>query len=169
MAVEIDRCATDAIASVTGCSPGKRNLRIHDYGTVAETFLDTRSGQAVRVLAREPAREEAPQWGPAGLTSYRQQAIAYRRMPDEALFEIRAVRMEPPDRSRPPRQACDACGETVNFGRYVSEGRRTAASRASKEPTTRGSRMRRSLRVRPRTRSGWASRSRTRRHDRVWP
>lgn len=122
VAVEIDRCATDAIASVTGCSPGKRNLRIHDYGTVAATFLDTRSGQAVRVLAREPAREEAPQWAPAGLTSYRQQAIAYRRMPDEALFEIRAVRMEPPDRSRPPRQACDACGETVNFGRYVSEG-----------------------------------------------
>ena len=29
---EIDRCATDAIQSVTGCKLGKRTLRFLDYG-----------------------------------------------------------------------------------------------------------------------------------------
>ncbi|OQX17008.1 MAG: formylmethanofuran dehydrogenase, partial [Desulfobulbaceae bacterium A2] len=30
--VEIDRCATDAIQSVTGCTLGKRSLRWNDFG-----------------------------------------------------------------------------------------------------------------------------------------
>ena len=33
--VEIDRCATDAIALVTGCRLGKRSLRFMDFGKVA--------------------------------------------------------------------------------------------------------------------------------------
>ena len=49
--VEIDRCATDAIQSVTGCSLGKRSLKFLDYGKMAATFLNLKTGNAVRILA----------------------------------------------------------------------------------------------------------------------
>ena len=54
--VEIDRCATDAIQALTGVSLGKRTLKHVDYGKMAATFVDTASGRAVRVAAREDAR-----------------------------------------------------------------------------------------------------------------
>lgn len=42
--VEIDRCATDAIQAVTGCSLGKRSLKWLDHGIVAATFLNFQTG-----------------------------------------------------------------------------------------------------------------------------
>jgi formylmethanofuran dehydrogenase subunit E len=47
--VEMDRCATDAVRSVTGCTLGKRTLKFMDYGKMAATFLNLRTGMAVRV------------------------------------------------------------------------------------------------------------------------
>jgi formylmethanofuran dehydrogenase subunit E len=41
--VEIDRCATDAIAVVTGCRLGKRALKFRDLGKMAATFVDLAS------------------------------------------------------------------------------------------------------------------------------
>src|SRR5712675_911200 len=38
--VEIDRCATDAVAVVTGCRLGKRALKFRDWGKMAATFVD---------------------------------------------------------------------------------------------------------------------------------
>jgi len=38
--VEIDRCATDAIAVVTGGRLGKRALKFRDWGKMAATFVD---------------------------------------------------------------------------------------------------------------------------------
>src|ERR1022692_1099987 len=51
--VEIDRCATDAIAVVTGCRLGKRALKFRDWGKMAATFVDlgikdVSTGQAIR-------------------------------------------------------------------------------------------------------------------------
>ena len=55
--VEIDRCATDAIQSVTGCSLGKRTMRHEDLGIMAATFINLLSLQAIRVIAKEESRE----------------------------------------------------------------------------------------------------------------
>ena len=41
--VEIDRCATDAIAVVTACRLGKRALKFRDWGKMAATFVDLAS------------------------------------------------------------------------------------------------------------------------------
>src|SRR6266496_1216295 len=46
--VEIDRCAADAINTVTGCRLGKRTLKFFDYGKLAATFLNVKTGEAVR-------------------------------------------------------------------------------------------------------------------------
>ena len=54
--VEIDRCMADAIAAVTGCRLGKRTLKHMDYGKCACTFVDTSTGRAIRVSARDDAR-----------------------------------------------------------------------------------------------------------------
>src|ERR1700745_1547901 len=62
--VEIDRCATDAIPIVTGCRLGKRALKFRDFGKVAATFCDLREQRAVRVSARESAKQRAAELHP---------------------------------------------------------------------------------------------------------
>jgi formylmethanofuran dehydrogenase subunit E len=54
--VEIDRCATDAVAVVTGCRLGKRALKFRDWGKVAATFVDVNSGKAIRIAAKESSK-----------------------------------------------------------------------------------------------------------------
>ncbi|MQC27517.1 MAG: hypothetical protein DWG74_00355 [Chloroflexi bacterium] len=111
--VEVARCATDAVASVTGCTLGRGNLRVVDYGKVAATFEDLRTGRAIRVLAREDARDPDDRWASPLLTRHHRQAIAYRLMPDAALFTVRDVCVSAgADRPR-TRVACDLCGETI--------------------------------------------------------
>src|SRR5580692_4014066 len=62
--VEIDRCATDAVPIVTGCRLGKRALKFRDFGKVAATFCDLQDGRAVRVVARESAKQRAAELYP---------------------------------------------------------------------------------------------------------
>lgn len=85
--VETASCLTDAIASTTGCSLGNGRLRVVDYGQAAATFLDRASGRAIRVVVREEARELAAGWAPVHALEHHRQALAYRVMPGEALFE----------------------------------------------------------------------------------
>src|ERR1700721_4841966 len=49
--VEIDRCMTDAVALVANCRLGKRALNFFDWGKVAATFVDLKSGRAIRIVA----------------------------------------------------------------------------------------------------------------------
>src|SRR5450432_4509989 len=57
--IEIDRCMTDAIGVVTGCRLGKRALKFRDFGKAAATFCDLQENRAVRIAARESAKERA--------------------------------------------------------------------------------------------------------------
>src|SRR3981081_2509094 len=54
--VEIDRCATDAIAVVTGCRLGQRRIKFRDWGKMAATFVDVSTGKAIRVAAKESSK-----------------------------------------------------------------------------------------------------------------
>src|SRR3984893_14991887 len=62
--VEIDRCATDAVAVVTGCRLGKRALKSANRDKVAATFVDVGTGRAVRVAAKESSKALARQMHP---------------------------------------------------------------------------------------------------------
>ena len=121
--VEIDRCATDAIQSVTGCKLGKRTLKYVDYGKMAATFLNTDSGEAVRVLARDDSRERALAYAPPTASKKEAQLLAYREMPDEELFVMTPVSLTVREEDRPghpvSRVVCEACGEGVNDRREV--------------------------------------------------
>src|ERR1051326_7144106 len=96
--VEIDRCATDAVAVVTGCWLGKRALKFRDWGKMAATFLDLESGRAIRIAARESSKERAKALHPEIESKNRQQMLAYREMPDEELFTEEWVRVALPPR-----------------------------------------------------------------------
>src|SRR5437764_3531766 len=76
--VEIDRCATDAVAVVTGCRLGKRALKFRDWVKVAATFVDVSTGKAVRVAARESSKALARSMHPEIPTKNEQQMLAYR-------------------------------------------------------------------------------------------
>ena len=121
--VEIDRCATDAIQVVTGCKLGKRTMKYMDYGKVAATFVDLKTGITVRVVAREDARQKAALHQSEGCTKYEAQLSAYKKMPDDGLFNIEYVRVKIPveDMPGPPceRVICHQCGEGVNDRRDV--------------------------------------------------
>ena len=121
--VEIDRCATDAIQSVTGCSLGKRSLRWMDFGIMAATFVNLKTGKAVRVTAREEARELSTKYCPGLADKYRRQLEAYRVMPEEELFTVQEVTVSIPDcdlPGRPMRRVqCAQCGDYVQDCREV--------------------------------------------------
>ncbi len=124
--VEIDRCATDAIQALTGVSVGKRTLKHLDYGKMAATFVDVVTGAAVRVLARDGARDLAPEWATGGPDARLTQIAAYRIMPESLLLRIAPVAIAPGwlDRRR-VRVACEACGEGVNYQREIVRRGRT--------------------------------------------
>lgn len=121
--VEIDRCATDALQSVTGCSLGKRTMRFVDYGKMAATFVNLDTGKAVRVVAQEESREKAKEYFPEIEDKYKCQLEAYKIMPDEELFYHQNVVVEIPPEDmpgRPPgRVQCVSCGEYIQDMREV--------------------------------------------------
>ncbi len=71
--VEIDRCATDAIASVTGCQLGKRTMKFKDFGINAATFLNLETDIAYRIVSTESSREHAPEYAPQETSPQKQQ------------------------------------------------------------------------------------------------
>jgi formylmethanofuran dehydrogenase subunit E len=126
--VEIDRCATDAIPVVTGCRLGKRALKFRDFGKTAATFCDLQEDRAVRVAARESAKDRARELYPEIAAKNEQQMRAYREMRDEELFDLQwvRVRLGPEDLPgyKAPRTICAECGEGIQFRREVlREGR----------------------------------------------
>jgi len=121
--VEMDRCATDAVQSVTGCSLGRRTMKFMDYGKMAATFLNIETGRAVRVIAKEESRQNAKEYLPEHGDKYEAQLEAYKIMPDDELFHLMEVhvKMNPEDMpGRPLRRIkCESCGEYVQDLREV--------------------------------------------------
>ncbi len=120
---EIDRCVTDAVATVTHCSLGKRTLKLADYGKVAATFVDTETQRAVRVHALDSARQGVSAYAPPSLAKADAQVIAYQVMPEEQLLVATPVevRLSEFDLPGPPLRCvrCARCGEGINDGREV--------------------------------------------------
>jgi formylmethanofuran dehydrogenase subunit E len=130
--VENDACGIDAIQVVAGCSVGKGNLILRDFGKHAYTFIDRKSSRAIRLVQRpEPfiqridpvasALREKVMDGtatPAEQKEFheRQAAVIDRilTMPIDELFITREVKPEIPIRAKIFRSVqCASCGEMV--------------------------------------------------------
>jgi formylmethanofuran dehydrogenase subunit E len=57
---ETARCLADAMQAATGCTLGHGNAFVEDYGKLALTIGDMRTGRGVRVALREDANEFTP-------------------------------------------------------------------------------------------------------------
>jgi formylmethanofuran dehydrogenase subunit E len=121
--VEIDRCATDAVAVVTGCRLGKRALKFRDWGKVAATFVDVSTGKAIRIAAKESSKALAREMHPEIADKNQQQMLAYREIADDDLFTLQWVKIDLPPEEFPgykgERVVCDVCGEGINFRREI--------------------------------------------------
>ncbi len=124
--VEMDRCATDAVSSVTGCTLGHRTLKFMDFGKMAATFLNLKTGNAVRVIAKEESRLKAKEFFPEIENKYAAQLEAYKIMDEKDLFDVMevSVKLKPEDMPGRPlgRVKCDKCGEHVQDLREASKG-----------------------------------------------
>lgn len=123
--VEIDRCATDAIQAVTGCSLGKRSLKWLDYGIMAATFVNLETKKAVRITALEEARELSKKYCPNITDKHQQQLEAYKVMTEEELFRTQEVNISIPPQDLPgkpmQRVQCESCGEWIQDKREVAK------------------------------------------------
>ncbi len=121
--VETDRCLTDAIQSVTGCSLGHRTLKFFDYGKVAAAFLNVNDNKAVRIVAKEDAKQKAKDYFPEITDKYKAQIEAYKIMPDEELFDVMNVKIliKPEDLPGKPLShvRCSICGEFIQDLREI--------------------------------------------------
>jgi formylmethanofuran dehydrogenase subunit E len=126
--VEIDRCVTDAVALVANCRLGKRALKFRDWGKVAATFVDLKTGRAVRIAAKESSKQAARDKFPE-LEKEAGQQKAYAALSDDILFDKQWVKIIVPPEDLPgfkgPRVLCVQCGEGINFKREVVVDGRT--------------------------------------------
>ena len=127
--LEIDRCASDAIESVTGCRLGKRTLKFRDFGINAATFLNLETEAAFRIISTESSRQLAQDYAPNETTAQGQQLEGYKLMPDTLLFKTQPVKvnLEKWEMPGPPRRhaTCDRCGQRVRDGREMQAGDET--------------------------------------------
>jgi formylmethanofuran dehydrogenase subunit E len=121
--VEMDRCAADAVAHVTGARLGRRSLKFMDFGIMAASFLNLETGKAFRVVSTEESRELASLYAPEIPEEYPRQLEAYKRMPDNVLFKVQEVRIEIREADLPGRTrskvSCARCGQVVRDRREI--------------------------------------------------
>ncbi len=127
---ETDACGVDAIQLVCGCTAGKGNLVVKDYGKHVFTVISRESGRAVRVLVRNadiPERSEMDalrgkvfSGGATAAERERFQALmraATERilaLPQDEVVAVREARVDPPSPARIfASVACACCGEAV--------------------------------------------------------
>nr|WP_320160957.1 FmdE family protein [uncultured Methanoregula sp.] len=130
--VENDACGVDAIQLVAGCSVGKGNLILQDFGKHAYTFIDRKYNRAIRIVQRpEPvvqridpvasALREKVMGGTATPAEHkefheRQAGVIDKilTMPFEELFLIKEVNPEIPVKAKMFASVpCAICGEMV--------------------------------------------------------
>ncbi len=126
---ETDACGVDAIQVITGCTAGKSNLIIHDYGKHAFTFYCRKSDKAVRVVTKlegflpEEMNDLRPRVFSGKATESevaRYQELVHQGVhailsaPEEKILSINFVEIDPPRKARIFQSIpCALCGEMV--------------------------------------------------------
>jgi len=126
--VETDGCFVSGVEVVTGCAVSHRTLRVEDYGKVAATFVDVKSGRAVRVAPRLDVRQRARDYAPEEKRRYYAMLKGYQQMPTEELLSIEEVVLTTPVETIVSRAGvrvnCDECGEEIiNERDIIVDGR----------------------------------------------
>ena len=121
---ETDGCTVDGLGVATGCWVGRRTMFIFDYGKVAATFIDSETGQSIRIMPHLEARSNAFGHVPNAQDQWHCQLLAYQTMPDDELLRVEPVQLNfnlAALISEPGlRCVCRSCGEEISNGREVA-------------------------------------------------
>lgn len=114
--VEIDRCMSDAVQAITGCSMGKRSLKQMGYGKFAATFYNISTGEAYRITDVDAnSKEESDE-------TTEELIERFKNTPNEKLFNAQKVEIKLDENELPgkPRETafCSLCNEKVMDGRH---------------------------------------------------
>lgn len=127
---ETDACSVDAIQMVTGCTAGKGNLIIRDYGKHAFSFYARQGGRAIRILVSRRDMPDSSEMNAlrkkvfSGNATLAEQACfeslkqgSIERIlaaPEESLLTIEEFQEKPPSEARIfASVTCAGCGEPV--------------------------------------------------------
>ena len=118
--LEIDRCGADAVQAITGCSLGHRNLKFMDYGKFAASFVDTGTGNAVRVAVDEKNRAEHDR------LDLKDVIQLLGEIPEPEILKIERVQITVPEDDLPGssrhKETCSVCSEQVMDNRVIMAG-----------------------------------------------
>jgi formylmethanofuran dehydrogenase subunit E len=121
--VETDGCLVDGIAVATGCSVGRRTMRVIDYGKSAATFVDTETERAIRITPTRASRTRAIDYAPGATNRWHAQLAAYQIMPNDELLNAQsvmlAVSLKQIISQHGLRLVCEQCSEDVINERYA--------------------------------------------------
>jgi formylmethanofuran dehydrogenase subunit E len=121
--VEMDRCAADAVAFVTGAKLGRRSLKFMDYGIMAATFLNLETCEAYRIVSTEESRDLADVYASGIEDKSARETEAYKRMPENVLFKVQKVTVPISEYDLPgptrKKAICSACGQVVRDNKEV--------------------------------------------------
>lgn len=119
---ETDACGVDAIQHLTGCTVGKGNLLLRDWGKQVFTFGRRADGKLLRLAMRPDVFADLE----AGehTECHRAKIDRLHSLPDEDLFDVRWVESPLPEQARIFRSVrCAKCGEGVMEARaHLQDG-----------------------------------------------
>ena len=126
--VENRSCAVDAIQVINGCTCGKGNLIFKDHGKHVYTYFKRGDKKALRIslkpdvlpqdekhtvlFAKLRAGTASPEETKEFRASHEAKSQLVLEMPEEELFWVREVEIEPPEKAIVyPTLICSKCGE----------------------------------------------------------
>lgn len=120
---ETDGCFVDGLSVASGCWVGRRTLHVQDFGKTAAVFVDSQTGQAVRIRPRLTVREDCQPYAPDAPTRWHGYLLAYQVMPVEELLEAEpvalTVSLEAIISTAGARAVCERCQEEIINEREV--------------------------------------------------
>ncbi|MCC7553377.1 MAG: TraR/DksA C4-type zinc finger protein [Methanobacteriaceae archaeon] len=118
--LEIDRCMSDAVQAVTGCSMGKRSLKQMYYGKFATTFYDMDTGKALRISDKDANKKYKNE------ETKEEMIERFTKTPAEELFKVEKVKIDLKQGEMPGKPYtsvfCSICNEKVSDGRHKVKG-----------------------------------------------
>lgn len=128
--LENDSCSVDAIQVVTGCTFGKGNLIIKDYGKQTYNFVNRKTGEALRLSLKKTIDEMDPEFNQIREKAFSKSANEEDKadfetkknelsknileIPAHELIKKEKIEIEIPEKARLFQSVkCSKCGEIV--------------------------------------------------------
>ena len=107
---EFQNCMTDAVQCVTGCTAGKGNLVVKDYGKRAMTLVSKITGEGYRVTAEFNFPADVPK---------SESAMLVMEVDPNTICKATPVKIEVPEKIHATYVFCDECKE--EFAKHSGE------------------------------------------------